>query len=105
MLGIDPDDYGLPYSRPIVPLKIENTVKVYPNPATMEVNILTVAEEVGDVSFELFDMLGCRVKFIKWTDGMNFHTFSTDGLKAGFYTYRVVAGISINETGKLVVSK
>ena len=105
MLGIDPDDYGLPFAKPPQMLKLtEISNRLYPNPATETVNVSLIGfEEIKSVLVELYDITGQKTaNFSLYADNYN---FSVANLKAGMYMYRLIVNGELIENNKLVIIK
>jgi hypothetical protein len=80
----------------------------YPNPFNIETNIKFDLPETADVTVEIFDVLGKRVKVLvnneKFDAGTKIVKFRADDLPSGVYFYRVRAG-KFSAVNKMVLLK
>lgn len=77
-----------------------STVRIFPNPATANINFELSGIQHGAVTVELYDMQGRRVLASGITDGSSVDV-STIG--RGVYIYRIISESSIIHQGKVVI--
>jgi hypothetical protein len=103
MLGIDPEDYNLPYrlARPTDSIQTlsDNGVKVFPNPVE---DILYIEFEVNFENMQLiiYNMVGQVVSNAELTNQKN--QIDINKLKSGMYFYRIIGNNKKAESGKLI---
>ena len=76
---------------------------VYPNPATNMVNFEYNIDNVNDSWFEVYNMLGNKVKDIHLDQSSGIINVPVDELEAGIYFYSVVVNGEAVETERLVI--
>lgn len=88
--------------------KLKLAVKPYPNPFNPATNLkLTLPSNSSDISFEIFNMLGQRVKVLyngQLDAGEHNFQFNGSSFATGVYLYRVQIGKKVL-TGKLLLVK
>lgn len=80
-----------------------DVVKVYPNPFSDNTTFVIQSNKPNEsYSFELLDVLGKQVRFIKEINTREFQ-LSRNGLPNGIYFYKIYSAESIAGIGKLVI--
>ncbi|MEI6820320.1 MAG: lamin tail domain-containing protein [Bacteroidota bacterium] len=77
------------------------TYKVYPNPATNDVNIELNTVHNDDIYFQLYDLEGRMLNEVSMK-GKTKITVSRNGLQSGIYIYRISTNNSVEGAGKLI---
>jgi hypothetical protein len=90
-------------SSPIV-TKQENSLRVWPNPASHEINIGFTASSGGNYNVRLIDVMGRTTKAEDFTgtNGATNHTMSLEGVPTGLYTVIVANETELLKTKILV---
>ena len=106
LLGIDQDNYNIPFANPPQILKVSTGAKVYPNPAKNEINISFAGiEEVNNSLFEIYTMMGNKLISTAIPAGYGVYILNISRLPAGVYYYRFTVNGSVSESNKLIVVK
>ena len=79
----------------------DNSLRIYPNPATEYCTVEFVAIEAGFATIELYDESGKRVLHVKQKLTNGKHSFCISGLSYGIYSLRIYSS-HFNYTGKLL---
>jgi hypothetical protein len=81
----------------IVPLSLNSTFSVYPNPANNTLNVDLETQVPGPVEFSIFDLTGklVMVRNEKATSGSNRFSFDMSTLSEGIYMLEVNEGGNI----------
>lgn len=71
--------------------EVAPVLQVYPNPASDKLSIAYVAEQAGDMSYQMIDVTGKVVinKALSVTEGANTHTIDISGFAKGIYMLHV----------------
>ena len=81
-------------------------IKVYPNPAKDKLVVeYYLPDNVGSKHFELFDILGNKLKSVLLTGNIGSISISVEDLKEGMYLYRFISSNKIISYNKLVIIK
>ena len=103
MLGIDPEDYNLPYRigyfADTTKTDMENNITVYPNP-TKDKLIIEFNNEFDNAEFVLYDLLG-KVHIIKTISGRKV-IINLDEISSGIYFYTLKGYNFETLTGKII---
>ncbi len=78
-------------------------IRVYPNPFSSTTTFEISYSKSGPLSFELYNLIGERVKVISEITGDSF-IFDRENLSDGIYIYKIRAENKLIGTGKLVVN-
>jgi uncharacterized protein (TIGR02145 family) len=79
----------------------ENSLKVYPNPATEYTNIEFIATDPGNALIAIYDQVGKTIVQLGTYLEQGTHTYQINGLSSGLYTVRVTSG-KYSYTGKII---
>jgi hypothetical protein len=82
-------------------LKYVDYVKVYPNPATNQINLEVNLKEGEVGEFVLYDLLGNTLQTHTITEQLTI--IELNGLKPGLYIYKYICSNKENYTGKLII--
>lgn len=77
------------------------SVKVYPNPFAENATIILEGENFETLEFELFDLLGQKVRSEKFDN--NEFNFARNGLSAGVYLFRINQNGKNIKVGKIMI--
>jgi len=105
MLGIDPDDYGVPYRLIETETQIEKkSIKVYPNPANDNVTVeLMGYDNLQYAEIQIYGLVGNLIFNKKITE--NVSNVSVAELKSGLYFYNVIVNNNCIAKEKLIIVK
>ncbi|MES2592845.1 MAG: ice-binding family protein [Bacteroidota bacterium] len=78
----------------------KNSLNIYPNPFTNQVNIKIDESQINKYEFRLYNMLGDEVMNLSVSQQVT--TLETSKLPAGIYFYQVNANNKIIQSGKLI---
>ncbi len=76
---------------------ISGTFAVYPNPASHVVNIKVPANINADLTVDIHDMMGRKVKSVAFAEGTQVLTLETSDLTAGNYLINISSGEQIHQ--------
>ena len=91
-------------SKPFKRLKVteESEFVVYPNPATNQLNFNYSLEDVEQIEFLLYDVLGKLQLRTKLLAGDQ-HRINLTDLNKGVYLYRMTNSAKVLKSGKLII--
>ena len=75
--------------------------RVYPNPATNDVNIELNTVHNDDIYFQLYDLEGRMLNEVSMK-GKTRITISRNGIQSGIYIFRIITNQSVTGAGKLI---
>lgn len=78
----------------------ESGISIYPNPFSITATIV-LQKEVKSAIFEMFDVLGQKVKQQQLTNSKT--EISRDNLAIGVYIYQIISGGKTLERGKIII--
>jgi hypothetical protein len=81
----------------------ENSLMIYPNPASEQLNIKYKA--AIDTKFEIVNMLGQIIVTINLSKDVQFISVNVNNLFAGIYVYKQTYKKQILNSGKLIIEK
>jgi hypothetical protein len=81
--------------------KVTDYVKVYPNPATNQINLAVYLKDGEIGEFILYDLLGNKLQAN--TISKTITNIELNGLRAGLYIYKYMCSNKENYTGKLII--
>ncbi len=103
MLGIDPEDYNLPYRignfGDTSQIDEENIIKVYPNPTTDKLTI-EFNSDIENMQLIIYDIVGREV--LKRSLKHKSSTISIQSLKSGIYFYTLSGYGTETISGKII---
>lgn len=92
--------------------KNDADIKVYPNPASNTMFVSIDNEQEGNVSVDLFNLVGQKVKTVSFENEQGVYAVDLSDLQEGAYLYRVNKGKEGNPTatskltiGKIIITK
>ena len=107
ILGLDPSDLNLDYIKaPDSKNDIytySDKVKIYPNPATNQINMAFENELQNEAIFELYDFKGKLILSKTIQTKTAFNTINLNMVKAGIYYYKLFTTNEILAKNKLVI--
>ncbi len=107
ILGLDPADLNQDYAkRPNIPIEkvvYTNKIRVYPNPATNQINLAFEKELSMESVFEIYDFSG-KLLLSKTLEAKTvFNTINLIRVKAGIYYYKIYTANETLAKNKLVI--
>jgi len=108
MLNIDPMDIGVDYTKPPQnkpQIAKENPVRVFPNPATNQINIQFTDIINNDAVIEIYGSMGNQVLSECMLAGNYIKFVDVSKLNAGLYYYSILLNGNKVSTGKLTIIK
>jgi hypothetical protein len=83
-------------------LGIDNLLKLYPNPASTQVNISYRTKDLQDSELKLYDMSGRFIVEVHLPASASNVSVNVENIASGVYTYKQMIGVQILSTGKFV---
>ncbi len=108
MLNIDPMDIGVDYTKPPQnkpQIAKENPVRVFPNPATNQINIQFTDIINNDAVIEIYGSMGNQVLSECMLAGNYIKFVDVSKLNAGLYYYSILLNGNKVSSGKLTIIK
>lgn len=106
MLGIDPEDYAVPYHSLISvrPGQIES-FRIIPNPASGEIKLVFDEAFNEAAVIELYDLRGAKQQSINFTSRGKESSIILDNLPSGLYFCKIISKSFNSDIQKLVIIK
>jgi len=106
MLGIEPEDYFIPYSSPITADSSNRpSFSIFPNPAQNNVTIISAYIQDDDTKFEIYGVIGNLILSLQIEKQSDLNSIYVGNLSNGMYLCRILSKSEVSDIQKLVISK